>query len=718
MLRLSYSQLNCWKNCKRQYCYKYVLKLKEKNVETKWSDFGKAMHQVLEEFHNKSNLNWQDNCIFQWDKYKLEDRMDFNLFKTCVINGLVLDFVPTHTEQKIFIRIGENQFVQYLDITESNKGIILDWKSGTYTKDKETDYKKQLICYSYGYFRTYNKFPKEARIFFNKPNKMIIFHVVSDDYNGNEQKIIKESEILAYKESVISMACEIKRSKETLKNSDDWEQNLKVCYPFCGYKYICYGQTDCFKYKITIKNGNGFLHGNVTPTLLEGIDRLTRFDLPSKYYMQQAILAKRNGMVKNIEEIGRVHLFNKIHRMFPIGFLNKIKKILRDYCEYNHKILDLEIEDLRDKEIIKSKLNIMPNKLITNKILRDYQIKAIESFIYNDGIGCVVAGTGAGKTYLATEIIRLINTKTLWIIDRKELLYQTKEVIENLLGIKMGIVGDGKVEYEDITIATIQTLHKNIDKHKKYLNSINFVVADEFHKTAAESYQNVFSELKNTKYRLGLTGTPKREDGKTPIMHSLLGDIIFSISAKELIEKEYLMKPKIIFYKVKHGGQDLEYPEDYKISIAENEHRNNMIVKIIEENKDKKILVLAKLVENHGKKLNNLIKDSYYIHGSLNSEKRKKYMNAFKNNKFGILIATMSIASTGLDIPDLQIIINVAGNKANIGSIQSLGRVLRIIEGKESAKYIDFIDVGKHTSKHSRARIKSFKNEGHDVEII
>jgi superfamily II DNA or RNA helicase len=788
MLRLSYSQLNCFLSCKRQYYHKYVLKLKEKDEETKWADFGKAMHEVLEEFYNKSNINWQDNILIKWKKYKLEERMKFDVFKVCVINGLSLNFTPDKIEEKMFLRIGEDQFVGYLDIVDTVNDIILDWKSSTFTKDKIKDYKEQLICYSYLYYRKNNRYPKQARIFFNKVNKEIIFNI-SD--NPGELIITKE-EILGFEDFVINTSKEIKKLINTLKNGNHWPQNLEACHPFCGYKYVCHEDTEHFKYKIVIKNGYGFLEGNITPLLLTGIDLETKFDLPNKYFIQKSIIEKceREGrkIPANIKDIGTVRLFNKIHRMFPLGFLNKVKRILKDYSEYNKKILSLEIEDLRAPDI---KIET-PNKLITNKELRPYQIEAIESFLYNNCLGFLEIATGGGKTLVTAELIRCLKVKTLWIIDKKELLHQTKEEFENVLGFEMGIIGDGEFELKDVTLATIQSLYsrlnyesylltfkKNIIKEefkqyiedkidknnpkykvlydhafenfvhnhnytedekiaimekenhykqrkeeiKKYLSSISFAIVDESHHSASETYQEVFKELKNTRYRLGTTATAKRDDGTEMIMFSLLGDVVYKISSEELIKLGYLVKPKIYFIplpETEGNSDDLKYHEDYDLNIANNENRDNIIKQIAElalEN-NKKVLIITKLVEKHGKELDKKIEKAKYIHGSLDSETRKQYMSDFKSQKSGILMATINIASEGLDIPDLDIIINASGNKSDVKSIQALGRILRIFADKKTAVYIDFVDVGKYTKEHSYNRMDILKKESHNVEIL
>ena len=90
----------------------------------------------------------------------------------------------------------------------------------------------------------------------------------------------------------------------------------------------------------------------------------------------------------------------------------------------------------------------------------------------------------------------------------------------------------------------------------------------------------------------------------------------------------------------------------------------------------------------------------------------------FLNNKFKCLVITQSKGSEGLDIPDLDMVINAAGNKSNIATEQSGSRSLTMIKGKNTGYIIDFIDGGKYTKKHSRERIETYGNMGFEVEVI
>ena len=702
MLQLSYSQLKLFLSCPLEYYYKYVLKLPEKDTETKWTDFGKGVHEVLEDYYSQKNIDWQKNLIDKYEKYNLKDRMNFDLFKKNVMNGISLGIEPTHLEKKFLIDVtNQITFLGYMDVLNIEDDYILDWKTGKYSKDKEDDYKSQLLCYAWMFYRTYNRVPQICSLFFTEAGHKI-------DFTFTEEQIIKFENFVKVK------AFEIIRKKALDKKAHLWGNELGY---FSGYHYL--NNLEELSFTIEIRNNYCFLSGAISPLLIEGLDRETRFDLPNKHFIQKAVMEKR-GYIKDIDEIGRVHLFDKRLCKFSLGLISKVKDIINQYCEYKKAKANINIIDLRNQNVHNNKLNL-PDKLLTEKELREYQLSAISSFLRSEGLGFLEVATGGGKTLITAEIIRRLNTKTLWIIDKKELLNQTKEEFEKVLGVEIGVIGEGKFEPKDITVATIQSLNVKVKNMEpitlKYLSSINFAIVDESHHSSCESYSNVFKALVNTKYRLGTTATAQRDDGKEPVMFSLLGPILYSIKSDELIDKGFLVKPKIKFYEViEKLGKSESYSDEYSIGIAENSERNELITRIVREHIDKKILIIVKLV-NHGTYLNEKIENSFYIHGSLDNNLRKQYFDNFKLCKKGILIATSSIASEGLDIPDLQMIINVSANKSDVKSIQALGRILRKIEGKEEAHYIDFFDKGRFGRKHSWARINIFKEQGYEVEI-
>ena len=340
-------------------------------------------------------------------------------------------------------------------------------------------------------------------------------------------------------------------------------------------------------------------------------------------------------------------------------------------------------------------------------------------------IAILQMGTGSGKSEIAIELIRRLEMKTLFIVDRIELLNQTKKRIEDCLGIEVGIIGHNKIDIKDVTVATIQTLLKHLEKFKPYLAEVRFVICDETHKVAASSYRTVARYMTNTEYRLGISGTAYRDDGNDMMITSVVGYICHDMPADKLIDKGWLMKPQVVFIENFNDptmkkydmliNQSEDYPDIYKFYIAENEKRNELIKDIVVKYPDKKILILTKLID-HGVCLNNLIPGSKHLYGNTDKTERKKMFDEFVDGKYNILISTVSIFSEGIDIPALDMIINASGNAGKIKTVQMLGRVLRCMNGKSEAYYFDFIDnLSRFTQGASFKRMRSLKREGHNV---
>lgn len=229
------------------------------------------------------------------------------------------------------------------------------------------------------------------------------------------------------------------------------------------------------------------------------------------------------------------------------------------------------------------------------------------------------------------------------------------------------------------------------------------------------------------------SGTATRDDGNEMMIFSSVGDIIYKLGAKELVNRGYLIRPNIVFFNNYMSEQTIKEKEQqskvglinetedyniyYKNFISENIFRNNIIRDICLQNSGKKILILTKLIE-HGEILKNMIEGSEHLWGETKKDIRKDILDKFINGDLDILISTISIFSEGIDLPALQIVINASANAGDVKTIQVLGRVLRMMEGKNNASYYDFVDESKFFKRASFKRRKALINQEHNVEIL
>jgi superfamily II DNA or RNA helicase len=243
----------------------------------------------------------------------------------------------------------------------------------------------------------------------------------------------------------------------------------------------------------------------------------------------------------------------------------------------------------------------------------------------------------------------------------------------------------------------------------------DIIVMDECHHASAKTIFNIAMKAKTDSILIGCSATPKREDGEDMKVTAALGEIVYQISRKDLIQQGFLANAKVSYFNASiiDTEEDFEtYQEIYKKNIIENKHRNDLITTAAEcyFAKGKKVLILVSQIE-HGQYLYDHINSigKIFIHGS--SSNRNEDVS-----KYGIVIAS-SIYDEGVDLPALDVIILAAGGKSSIKLTQRIGRVLRPCSGKEYSIIIDFIDNCKYLVDHYKKR-REILEEDFEVENV
>jgi len=702
---LSFSQwYNLFRKCPRWWWYEKVLKVPYVS-DMSYAKAGNCVHHALEKYYSRkiTDINLlKDSFNEEWKKEKLNISMlsmRDSEYWLMVIEGVNLAIVSTTQELQIFFA---DYFNGYLDLVNTNTDEIGDWKSSKRDEEHDNEYRKQLTLYSVMYKKKFDRDVKKCTVYYLK-------------FTGSKQKyefIPTEEE----KEKIKLEFEQAAKEMEELKKINIIPAKCEVCDPWCPYKDIC--NDDILVFNIHIL-GNFVRLDGVIPSLLDkGLTRKFSYELKDAFFIKQ-----RNPYINTT-----VKFWSIKNRLLPLGMLEGLKKTLNDFAEFNKKEIKINITDERKFNTEKI---VMPDKFINDKNLRDYQIEAVESFIKNK-YGVIEAGCGSGKTEIACEIIRQLNTRTLILVHTKELLNQTIKRLKDNLGIEVGKIGEGIEDIKFITVATMQSINKNIKKHKDYLASINLVVFDEAHHLPAKTLWRISRYILNSTYSLGLTATKFRDDGNDMYINAITGETIYKINSKDLIEKNYLVEPQIIFIKDIMLDEEIKKMEEecktglinetknyniyYDKFVIKNEKRNNIIKNICETNKNKRILLLAKSVE-HGRFLAELL-NGKHIHGELDKKSREEILEDFKNNKINILVATLSIFSEGIDLPFLEILINCSANSGDVKSLQMVGRIMRQYEGKNNCIFYDFVDEPWFFKRASNKRIRIFRKEGYTVDFI
>ena len=461
--------------------------------------------------------------------------------------------------------------------------------------------------------------------------------------------------------------------------------------------------------------------------LVDALDRETSFYVEGYQYtraFKEGYYDKKRGSFVHWD--GKKHLLTR-NLTFPTGLLQRVKEFLeRNNQEY--EILDQRFTPKANK----------PIKIKKYKP-RDYQQKALEAVIKNER-GMLRMATGSGKTLVAAMITAHYNVPTMIYVIGKDLLYQFHKEMEKALGIKVGIIGDGKCEIKKINVCSIWTAITSFDlkqpislddedwqpeikivdieqkkQIKKAIESSVLNIYDEAHFLATDTIQSIYKASKKCRYLIGLSGSPWRDDGADLLIESICGRRIYNLSASELIERNFLTPVKIKMLEVPPYEEKLpkHYISVYSKYITNNNIRNEMIVDScrILIKKNRKVLILVRHI-NHGKELAEKLNDIplFFVNGDVDAETRNTIKQDFEDGNLNCIIAS-SVFDIGVDLPSLDALILAGGGKSTTRTLQRIGRVIRLSKNKKNAIVVDFIDNARYLDKHSAIRVAVYNTE-------
>lgn len=391
--------------------------------------------------------------------------------------------------------------------------------------------------------------------------------------------------------------------------------------------------------------------------------------------------------------------YKKIRREYQKSTITKDDKGFYFFTGY----LDRVKAHLQEKNLVVRQIDSLMKypyhePRLKNVDLREDQLKLINKALEKQR-GIIQAPTGAGKTIIGIALYSCFDDiKLLWLCHTKDLMSQTAKEFKKFGFTSIGLIGNGKQELgKKITIATRQSFTKLAeDMDCEY----DMIITDEVHHLAsidgeyAHILKNNFAPL-----RFGLTATlPDKEEAKM-VCEGLIGPLIASLSINEGNDLGIIAKPIIKFLKIpkNHAVSELrKYADVYSQGIVNNYTRHKAIIFKAKEHVDKgdSVLILLTQIE-HGNNLLAVGKEMnlpiVFVQGTTENELRGQIKNALNEKKIKCVISTV-IWNEGVNIPELNVIINAAGGKSEIRTLQAIGRGLRTTDKKKEVILWDIFD--------------------------
>lgn len=374
-----------------------------------------------------------------------------------------------------------------------------------------------------------------------------------------------------------------------------------------------------------------------------------------------------------------------------------VGKHLRPYLDENTEIR----QDLADHGLLEYPRTEIP--------LYDYQKEAVKN-MEAAGCGILQSPCGSGKTQIGIALASKLRRKTLWVTHTQDLLRQSDDrAAQYFPKTILGTITAGRVQVgSHMTFATVQTLSKLDLNQYKYAWDV--VIVDECHRlaggpTSVTMFYRVMSSLA-ARFKYGLSATVHRSDGLIKSTFAIIGDIACAVPEEAVAEKTMSVTVLRRNTGVKLGRecQDTDGTLVYNKLIpylAEHTDRCQMIVADLEKNREHYNLILSDRLSHLEELLVRLPAElrgqAAMIDGQMTSKRAKaERIQAIEDMRSGrkhFLFASYSLAKEGLDIPRLDRLYLTTPKKDYAVVTQSIGRIARRAEGKESAACYDYVDA-------------------------
>ena len=372
----------------------------------------------------------------------------------------------------------------------------------------------------------------------------------------------------------------------------------------------------------------------------------------------------------------------------------------------------------RDDERLKDALSGDKSEQIDYSVLdlikaHDYQDAVLEKLklereVFGHYKNLVVAATGTGKTVIAAFDYKNFcqehkRANFLFIAHREEILKQSCRTFRTVLQDEnFGDLWYGGVEPKAIThlFASKDLLNNRLDELDISEDFYDYIIFDEVHHIAADSYRKILSRFK-PKILLGLTATPERMDGED-ITKDFDGKISAEIRLDDALNNR-LLAP-FHYYGITDSVDLTEIPwRAGKYVISElskvysfNDQRTGLILRKLEEYLPdyQAVRALCFCVDvEHAKNMAAKfqlagLKSAYLV--SDNGADRVKWSRQLKEKKINYLFV-VDMFNEGVDIPSVDTILFLRPTESLTVFLQQFGRGLRKAEGKEYVTILDFV---------------------------
>lgn len=361
--------------------------------------------------------------------------------------------------------------------------------------------------------------------------------------------------------------------------------------------------------------------------------------------------------------------------------------------------------------------------LSTSPPLHPHQEESLQAWTQHGMRGVVVLPTGAGKSLVALHAMQQAGRSALVIAPTIDLMNQWYELLTQQFAQPVGLLGGGYHELADLTVSTYDSAYMHMER---YGNRFGLLVYDEVHHLPGPMYSHS-AEMSIAPYRLGLTATVERADGRHVLLDSLVGPIAYekgiralsgaylaayhterrrvAMVAEERTAYEAAQQTYRTFLDEKNIrlGTANGWRRFVQLSSTSSAGRRAMLAyrqhRHIALGTASKLRVLEEILKAHPRDrvlvFTNDNETVYQISRTFlipaithrtRTKERKALLEGFNQGAF-LALVTSKVLNEGVNIPEANVAVVLSGSGTIREHVQRLGRILRKRQGKRAVLY-------------------------------
>lgn len=435
--------------------------------------------------------------------------------------------------------------------------------------------------------------------------------------------------------------------------------------------------------------------------------------------MAKAIISNRiyldkptDEQLKHITDSLTYRLEKSTFQKLPNGKLNPKKMI--EFLK-NYKLLPRGIISIPQgrADLIPSNYEVVDKRVVSEVPFPapKFPLMQGQQAVYDlvDDTCFINAKVGWGKTFTALHIAAKLGQKTLVITHTTTLRDQWIEEAEALFGMDIGVIGSGRFDIEDhaIVVGNIQSLVKYQTQISKEFGTL---ILDEAHHVPASTFTGVI-DSSYARYRIGLSGTMDRKDGKHVLLTDFFSNNVHQPAVDNTIAPVVSILKPGVFLDMNAAWANkinkLLYDDDYQQFIAK--------LTCIAIDKGHSVLVIASRIEFLEKVKEYVGESCVLVTGNTSFAERKEIAKQIDTGEKSCIAGSRQIFSEGISINRLSAVI-LAEPMAFDGLIeQIIGRVMRKHPDKPDPEVFDINFSDAASRKQNESRLGFYLNKGWEV---